>query len=69
MERRSRCRSRSCFHSNTGSSANCNSSKNISWVSTFNIHYHLGIDGLSFPLVLLTTFLSSDFDHRFLWNR
>lgn len=30
----------------------------MSWISTFNIDYHLGVDGLSFPLVLLTTFLS-----------
>jgi NADH-quinone oxidoreductase subunit M len=28
-----------------------------SWIQTFNIQYHLGVDGLSFPLVLLTTFL------------
>lgn len=27
------------------------------WVPTFNIHYHLGVDGLSMPLVLLTTFI------------
>ncbi|MGH8501752.1 MAG: NADH-quinone oxidoreductase subunit M [Gammaproteobacteria bacterium] len=26
------------------------------WVQTFNIHYHLGIDGISMPLILLTTF-------------
>jgi NADH-quinone oxidoreductase subunit M len=30
----------------------------ISWISAFNIHYHIGVDGLSFPLLLLTTFLS-----------
>ncbi len=30
----------------------------IPWIATFNIEYHLGVDGLSFPLVLLTTFLS-----------
>src|SRR5262249_28922058 len=29
----------------------------VSWISTFNISYHLGIDGISFPLILLTTFL------------
>lgn len=28
------------------------------WIPAFNIHYHLGVDGLSFPLVLLTTFLT-----------
>ncbi len=27
-----------------------------SWIPAFNIHYHLGVDGLSMPLVLLTTF-------------
>ena len=30
----------------------------FSWIATFNIQYHMGVDGLSFPLVLLTTFLS-----------
>src|SRR5207253_4740647 len=28
------------------------------WISTPNIHYHLGIDGISLWLVLLTTFLT-----------
>ena len=28
----------------------------ISWIPQFNIYYHLGVDGLSMPLVLLTTF-------------
>lgn len=27
-----------------------------SWIPQFNIHYYLGVDGLSMPLVLLTTF-------------
>ncbi len=27
-----------------------------SWISQFNIHYHLGIDGISMPLIILTTF-------------
>ena len=26
------------------------------WIGTFNIYYHLGIDGISMPLILLTTF-------------
>lgn len=26
------------------------------WISTFNINYHLGVDGISMPLILLTTF-------------
>ncbi|MBI5597989.1 MAG: NADH-quinone oxidoreductase subunit M [Elusimicrobia bacterium] len=29
----------------------------FSWIPSFNIHYHMGVDGLSFPIVLLTTFL------------
>jgi len=28
------------------------------WIPQYNIHYHLGIDGISLLLVLLTTFLS-----------
>jgi NADH-quinone oxidoreductase subunit M len=32
--------------------------QNVSWISTPNIHYHLGIDGISIWLVLLTTFLT-----------
>ncbi|MDC3315429.1 NADH-quinone oxidoreductase subunit M [Candidatus Thioglobus sp.] len=27
-----------------------------SWISQFNIFYHLGIDGISMPLIILTTF-------------
>ncbi len=27
-----------------------------SWVDTFNIWYHLGVDGISMPLIILTTF-------------
>jgi len=26
------------------------------WISTFNINYHLGVDGISMPLIVLTTF-------------
>ena len=29
-----------------------------SWIPTFNIHYLIGVDGISFPLVVLTAFLS-----------
>jgi NADH-quinone oxidoreductase subunit M len=29
----------------------------ISWISAINAHYHLGVDGLSLPMVVLTTFL------------
>ena len=28
------------------------------WIDTFNIHYHLGVDGLSMPLILLNTFIT-----------
>lgn len=27
-----------------------------SWIPTFNIHYHLGADGIAVPLILLTSF-------------
>jgi NADH-quinone oxidoreductase subunit M len=30
----------------------------LKWIPSFNIYYALGIDGISFPLVLLTSFLS-----------
>ncbi|HEX5635880.1 MAG TPA: NADH-quinone oxidoreductase subunit M, partial [Gammaproteobacteria bacterium] len=26
------------------------------WIQTYNIYYHLGVDGISMPLILLTTF-------------
>src|SRR5262249_37633679 len=29
-----------------------------SWINAFNIQYFLGMDGISFPLVVLTSFLS-----------
>ena len=28
----------------------------LPWIETFNINYHLGVDGFSMPLILLTTF-------------
>ena len=28
----------------------------VSWISQFNIFYHLGVDGISMPLIILTTF-------------
>ena len=28
----------------------------ISWIAAFDINYHLGVDGISMPLILLTTF-------------
>ena len=32
--------------------------ENFPWIPSINVHYALGVDGLSFPLVLLTTFMS-----------
>ena len=31
--------------------------QNVQWISTPNIHYHMGLDGISLWLVVLTTFL------------
>jgi len=28
-----------------------------SWIPTFHIYYHMGVDGLSLPMILLTTLL------------
>ena len=28
------------------------------WIPTFNVHYYLGVDGISAPLILLTTFIT-----------
>ena len=30
--------------------------ENIPWIEAFNVYYHLGIDGISMPLIILTTF-------------
>lgn len=30
----------------------------LAWIPSFDIHYHLGVDGISFPMVLLTTLLT-----------
>ncbi len=30
----------------------------IPWISSFNIYYHVGVDGISMPLILLTTFMT-----------
>ena len=30
--------------------------ENSTWIPTFNINYHLGVDGISMPLILLTAF-------------
>ncbi len=31
---------------------------NISWIPTFNIDYYMGVDGISFPLIALTGFVT-----------
>lgn len=28
------------------------------WIKEFNIHYHLGVDGISMPLIILTSFIT-----------
>lgn len=28
------------------------------WIPTFNVYYHLGVDGISMPLIILTTFIT-----------
>ncbi|HEY8354919.1 MAG TPA: NADH-quinone oxidoreductase subunit M [Methylophilaceae bacterium] len=30
----------------------------MSWIPAFQIHYHLGVDGISVPLILLTSFMT-----------
>lgn len=40
------------------STANMQFVELFSWISAFNINYHLGIDGISMPLILLTTFMT-----------
>ena len=32
---------------------------NLPWISALNINFHLGVDGLSIPLIFLTTFLTT----------
>ena len=38
--------------------ADLQSSFNYSWIPSFNIDYFMGLDGISFPLVVLTAFVS-----------
>jgi NADH-quinone oxidoreductase subunit M len=40
------------------SSAGMQFVENLSWIPSFNIHYKMGVDGLSLPMVLLTGLLS-----------
>ena len=32
--------------------------ENLPWINSFNVNYHLGVDGISMPLILLTTFVT-----------
>ena len=32
--------------------------ENLSWIPAFNINYHLGVDGISMPLILLNSFIT-----------
>ncbi len=32
---------------------------NVPWIAAININYHMGVDGLSIPLIFLTTFLTT----------
>ena len=31
-------------------------SEKVAWIPLFNVNYHMGIDGISMPLILLTSF-------------
>jgi NADH-quinone oxidoreductase subunit M len=44
------------FHwGQTGTYGQIQLSKDVVWISSLNVHYYVGVDGLSMPLVLLTT--------------
>ncbi|MDH5371001.1 MAG: NADH-quinone oxidoreductase subunit M, partial [Gammaproteobacteria bacterium] len=32
--------------------------QNVPWIESFKVNYHLGIDGISMPLIILTTFMT-----------
>src|SRR5688572_11086491 len=32
---------------------------NVGWIPSFNIYYFMGLDGISFPLVMLTAIISA----------
>ena len=40
------------------STANMQFVEKIAWIPSLNINYHLGVDGIAMPLVVLTTFIS-----------
>ena len=41
-----------------GSTAAFQFQQNLSWIPAFNADYHLGVDGIALPLILLTTFIT-----------
>jgi NADH-quinone oxidoreductase subunit M len=45
------------FNFDSGKSSGFQFETNVQWIPTPNIHYHIGIDGISLWLVILTTFL------------
>ena len=38
--------------------------ENLPWIERFNVHYHLGVDGISMWFVLLTAFITVIVVHR-----
>ncbi len=45
------------FDSSLGAAGVIQFEEKLSWIPAINAHYHLGVDGLSLPLVILMTFL------------
>lgn len=45
------------FDRTSGAIGNMQFVEKLSWIPAINAYYHLGVDGLSLPMVLLTTFL------------
>src|SRR5262245_2147991 len=41
-----------------GSKAEMQMLVNVPWISSWNVNYQLGVDGISMPLVVLTAFVS-----------
>ena len=39
--------------------ANMQFTEHHSWISAFNIYYSIGVDGISMPLIMLTTLIDS----------
>ena len=46
-----------CFDKSSGAAGVMQFEETISWIPTINAYYHVGVDGLSLPLVILMTFL------------